>query len=174
MAADRQHSRARASHGTLPHFTVGDYVFVARVRKQGKHKKLVSTWTGPWRVVNDDREHVYIVENIVTGETRDVHVARMRFYSDRHLQVTKRLQDVFQHREYQGEYHIRGITDVKKAKRSDEYVVRVLWEGMDDEECTWEPVSRVFADAPAVLRKELRRIRSEAGLKRAIQGRYSG
>ena len=28
---------------TLPHFTVGDYVLVARVSRQGKHRKLVST-----------------------------------------------------------------------------------------------------------------------------------
>ena len=96
----------------------------------------MSTWTGPWRVVNDDREHVYAVEHIVTGETRDVHVARMRFYADRHLKVTKRLRDVFQNQHHQGEYHIRGITDVKPAKHGSEYVVKVLWEGLDDEEST--------------------------------------
>ena len=32
---------------TLPHFTVGDYVLVARVSRQGKRRKLMSTWTGP-------------------------------------------------------------------------------------------------------------------------------
>ena len=47
---------------TLPHFTVGDYVLVARVSTQGKHRKLMSTWTGPWRVANDDKEHVYVVQ----------------------------------------------------------------------------------------------------------------
>ena len=35
---------------TLPHFTAGDYVLVARESRQGKHRKLMSTWTGPWRV----------------------------------------------------------------------------------------------------------------------------
>ena len=74
----------------------------------------------------------------------------------------------------QREYHIRRITDVDKAKRGDEYVVRVQWEGLDDEDSTWEPVSRIFADAPAVLRKELRRIRPEADMKRALQERYQG
>jgi len=64
---------------TLPHFTVGDYVLVARVSRQGKHRKLMSTWTGPWRVANDDKEHVYAVQHLVTAELRDVHVARMRF-----------------------------------------------------------------------------------------------
>ena len=64
---------------TLPHFTAGDYVLVARVSTQGKHRKLMNTWTGPWRVANDDKEDVCAVQNLVTAELRDVHVARMRF-----------------------------------------------------------------------------------------------
>ena len=39
---DRRHHRTRASRGkTLPHFTVGDYVLVARVSRQGKHLSLI-------------------------------------------------------------------------------------------------------------------------------------
>ena len=79
----QQQSRHHASRGQLPHFTVGDYVLVARVHQPGKHHKLVSTWTGPWQVVNDDQEHVYTVSNIVTGEMREAHVTRMRFYATR-------------------------------------------------------------------------------------------
>ena len=64
---------------TLQHFTVGDFVLVARVCRQGKHRELMSTWTGPWRVVKDDKEHVFAVQHLVTAELRDVHVTRMRF-----------------------------------------------------------------------------------------------
>ena len=64
---------------TLPQFMVGYYVLVARVSTQGKHRKLMSTWTGPWRVANDDKEHVYAVQHLLTAELRDVTVARMRF-----------------------------------------------------------------------------------------------
>ena len=54
--ADRSHHCARGSRGkTLPHFTVGDYVLMAWVSRQGKHRKLMSTWTGLWRVANDDK-----------------------------------------------------------------------------------------------------------------------
>ena len=119
-------------------------------------------------------EYVYVVENIVSGETRDVHVARMRFYADRDLKVDKRLCDVFQHQEHQGEYHIRGITAVKPAKYGNEYLVNVMWEGLEDEESTWEPVSRVFADAPAVLRKELQKMKLGKDIRRALQARYPG
>ena len=47
---------------TLPHFTVGDYLLVARVSRQSKHRKLMSTWTGPWRVPNDANENVCAVQ----------------------------------------------------------------------------------------------------------------
>ena len=32
---------------TLAYFTVGDNVLVARASRQGKHRKLMRTWTGP-------------------------------------------------------------------------------------------------------------------------------
>ena len=57
--------------------------------------------------------------------------------------------------ENQGEYHIRSIPAIKRAASGDEFVVRVAWKGLEEAESTWEPVSRVFHDAPAVLRKEL-------------------
>ena len=95
--ADRHHHRARNSRGkTLPHFTGGDYALVARVSRQGKLRKRMSTWTGPWRVANDDKELVYAVQHLVTGELLDVHVARMRFYADDQLEITVELLKVFQ------------------------------------------------------------------------------
>lgn len=43
-------------------------MLVARVRKNGALPKLVSTWTGLRRVVSAAGQHVYRVENIVTGK----------------------------------------------------------------------------------------------------------
>ena len=36
-------------------------------------QKLVSEWTGPWKVASDDREYVHTVENMVSGEVQDAH-----------------------------------------------------------------------------------------------------
>ena len=55
--------------------------------------------------------------------------------------------------ENQGEYDIRRISAIKRAASGDEFVVNVAWEGVEEVESTWEPVSRVFHDAPVVLRK---------------------
>ena len=139
---------------TLPHFTVGDYVLVAPVSRQGKHRKLMIAWTGPWRVANDDNEHVYPVQRLDTAELSDVHVARMRVYADDKLEITGELPKVVQQLENQGAYLIRSISAIKRAASGDEFVVKGAWEGLEEAKSTWEPVSRVFHEAPAVLHKE--------------------
>lgn len=50
--ANRVRMRESASKGTPPNFGVGKYVAVLRVNKRGEVNKLVSIWTGPWRVVS--------------------------------------------------------------------------------------------------------------------------
>ena len=44
----------------------------------------------------------------------------------------------------------------------------MAWEGLEEAESTWEPVTRVFHDVPVVLRKELKALRLEAEQKRAL------
>ena len=39
--------------------------------------------------------HVYGVQNIITGEVRDMHVVRLRFYADKDLEMTAALKEVF-------------------------------------------------------------------------------
>ena len=74
--------------------------------------------------------------------------------------------------ENQGEYHIRSISAIKRAASGDEFVVKVACKGLEEAESTWEPVSRVFHDAPAVLRKELKALRLKAEQERALVQRY--
>ena len=65
------------------------------------------TWTGPWRVVVAERPRVYGVQNIVSGEVRDGHVARTRFYAYAALEITAELKYVFQHAFIQEEDSLR-------------------------------------------------------------------
>ena len=67
-----------------------------RVLREGKHCKLRSTWTGSWRVANNDQQHVYAVQHLVTDESRDVHAARVRVYADDKLEITGELLKVSQ------------------------------------------------------------------------------
>ena len=50
---------------------------------------------------------------------------------------------------------------------------KAAWEGLEEAKSTWEPVSRVFHDAPAVLHKELKALRLKAEQKRALVQRYA-
>ena len=93
-------------------------------------------------------------------------------YADTKLEITGELRKVFQHLENQGEYHIRSLSAIKRAASGDEFVVKGALEGLEEAESTWEPVSRVFHDAPAVLRKELKALRLKAEQKRALVQRY--
>ena len=87
VCEQRERVRELSGRGNLPVFEVGDYILVAQVRKPGCVPKVVQTWTGPWRVVPGGSEHVRVVEDIVTGETKEVKVERMRPYADSSLVV---------------------------------------------------------------------------------------
>ena len=91
MQANRGKQRVAASRESLPIFIV-DYVLVARVRRSGSPLKTLMTWTGPWRVLVAQLSHEYDMQNIVSGEVRDIRVARMRFYADAALEITAELK----------------------------------------------------------------------------------
>ena len=86
----------------LPKFAVGDFVLYARVRRQGVTPKLLSTWTGPWRVVGADHAHVYSVQNIVSGAVHSAHVARLRFMQTRSCKSRQNLRMFFSIRMLKG------------------------------------------------------------------------
>ena len=98
----------------------------------------MSTWTGPWRVANDDKEHAYAVQHLVIAERRDVHVVMMQFFADDQVEITGELLKVFHQLENQGERHIRSISAINRAASGDEFVVKVAWEGREETESTWE------------------------------------
>ena len=61
---------------------------------------------------------------------------------------------------------------IKRAASGDEFVAKVTWEGVEEAKSTWEPVSRLFHDAPAVRHKEFKALRMKAEQKRARVQRY--
>ena len=96
----------------LPKCAVGDFVLYARVRRQGVTPKLMSTWTGPWRVVGADQSPVYSVQNIVSSKVHTAHVALLRFYADADLSITAEIKDVVQHSYAQGECRMNALMHV--------------------------------------------------------------
>ena len=172
VAAERARHRAGSSSGMqLPNFEVGDYVLYARVRRPGVTPKLMATWTGPWRVVGANHEHVFDIQNIVTGRVQTAHVARLRFYADSQLNVTADVKDVFQHAFNQGQFQMAGVVRVAEAEDRS-LIVLVDWIGFEVEERTWEPLKDIFEAAPEFLVKELRKLRVTRGVAARIKREF--
>ena len=112
VRAARDHKHVAASTGSMPNFEVGNFVLVVRVRKLGSAPKLVTAWTGPLRVVSGGSPHVYSVQDIMTGETKEVHVVRMRAYADSSLAEGAEVQGLFKMTKHQGEYEIHDILNI--------------------------------------------------------------
>ena len=104
----------------------------ARVRRPGVTPKLMATWTGPWRVVGAHHQHVFEIQNIVSGRVQTAHVARLRFYADSQLNVTADVKDVFQHAYNQGQFQMAGIVRVAEAEDRS-LIVLVDWVGFEVE-----------------------------------------
>ena len=130
----------------MPKFAIGDFVLYSSVRRQGVTPKLMSTLTGPWRVVGPGHSHVYSVQNIVSGKVHTAHVARLRFYADADL-ITAEIKDVFQHSYAQGECRMNALMHVAQDDQGD-VIVLVDWEGFDAEERTWEFLRKIHSSAP--------------------------
>ena len=85
----RKRSRMRGveSKGVLTGFAVGNIVLEVRGRQPAITPKLMSTCTGPWRVISKTGGNVHGVEDIITGHSREVHIAQMRSYAGASLNV---------------------------------------------------------------------------------------
>lgn len=167
----RAAGRQRESKGWLPNFAVGDYVLMARVRPPGKTSKLMSTWTGPWRVTNAPSPHVYQVQDIVSGHVTTAHVARLKFYRDSSLGITEYVQEAFQYLFNQGEFHLEELVEVRRAPDG-AYEALVQWRGFAETERSWESLATLYRDAPTYLLKKLTSLKLPLTTRKAILRRH--
>ena len=62
-------------------------------------------------------EHVRVVEDIVTGENKEVHVVRMSPYADSSLVVGTEVREVFEMTKHQGEFEIADVIVSARIRR---------------------------------------------------------
>ena len=116
---------------------------------------------------------MYNVQNIVTGETKEVHVVRMRAYADSSLAVGAEVQGLFEMTKHQGEYEIQDILNIgEDLLNAGDYKVQVAWVGLDDEDPTWEPVEVMFKEVPKFLVRKLKQMRLPKRVRNALRQRY--
>ena len=92
-----------------------------------------------------------MVEHLVTQTRTEVHSSRLRFYCDSSLNVT---EDLFnQVANDDGGYEIEKFLDSRWNNSLETWEVYVAWRGFDQTDYTWEPLLRLFSDAPIHTRR---------------------
>ncbi|OWY93915.1 hypothetical protein PHMEG_00036510 [Phytophthora megakarya] len=148
-AKDKQTQRnkcnQRVSHPV--NFHVGDYVLWSRIESRLKTSKLSLKWVGPYRVV-EAKTNSFTVEHLISGSSRDVHASRLKHYADRSFEITEEIveyivnQDVY--------LNVRDFI-VHCLSDTHGYEVLVAWEGLEDIENSWEPISNLYQDVKMKL-----------------------
>ena len=104
------------------------------------------------------------------GQTKEVHVVRMRAYADSSLAVG---QGLFEMAKHQDEYEIQDILNIgEDPLKAGDYKVQVAWVGLDDEDPTWEPVKVMFRDVTKFLVRKLKQMRLHKRVRNALRQRY--
>lgn len=142
-------------------FSVGDYVLKGVLAGQ-RDSKLSLRWTGPFRVVQTLSNFVYVLQDLLSGDQEEVHARRIIFFRNSAYEVTEELLGHLKHQE--GELHnvanfvgfrtLRGVPQVK-----------VRWQGLEDNEDSWEDIRNIRKDVPLLFKRHLEEISRQGTAK---------
>ena len=157
--------RHNARTGVHPcNLVVGDYVVVARVK--GPRTKMSANWVGPRRIVECLSGFVYRVENLITGETEDIHISRIKHYADSMVGTSVQLKEIadFSDRVWY------SVDKIKNLRENDGvFELLVSWKGLSDSGDSWEPLNVMQEDVPSKVRQYFKRKRNTGLVKRALE-----
>ncbi|TYZ58218.1 hypothetical protein PybrP1_006446 [[Pythium] brassicae (nom. inval.)] len=131
------------SKGNPCNFSIGDFVLWSRINTGLISNKLLARWVGPFAVIVS-APHSLTIQHLATNQQYIVHPSLLKFYSDSSLEVT---EELLAHVGNQGV--VLSVRDIK-ARRKERGVWQVLiaWEGLQDEEDSWELLTSMIADIP--------------------------
>lgn len=131
--------------GAGPEFVPGDYVMVTDVRKE--RTKLMGKKLGPMMVTEMINDWVYVVKDLTSGTTRQVHAERLEWYADSKLLITEPLKE--QLRYQLSTYEMEKFLGHRFHEGS--WEIYVKWKGFQEEEATWQSVDSLAEVAPVWL-----------------------
>ncbi len=110
----------------IPNFIVGSYVMVSSV---GHVPKLVSNWTGPYRVVEVVNSHIYKVQDLLKEDRYlTVHAARMLTFRNDFLDTEIGVQE--QAAYFKSGFEVNAILDCRQGDALS-FEVWINWLGFD-------------------------------------------
>jgi hypothetical protein len=178
LALDEMHQRtkkaneaARASgrqarnakRGTaMAQFDIGDYVLYADVWQHTRDKLRVK-WCGPAQVTATSSNWIFEIQNLITGEQREAHASRLKFYADASLEVTAEL---LKHVAHNSEGHVVDqLLEARYNAKDKQHELKVHWRGLDVVEDSWEPAAVLLQDVPAAVKAFVRAHSRQAPVK---------
>lgn len=130
-------------------FSVGDFVLRA-VSKKEKGSKISLTWTGPYRVTVCKSEYIFEVQHLSSGDKKDVHGRRLKFFRNKDYKVTQDLLDHIGHQESE----LMIVDEFRDIRmKSGELQLYTQWKGLDESENTWESLQLMNEDVPTMVKE---------------------
>lgn len=164
--ADNKRTAATESHNRKTNvrsinFTEGDFV-LRGVMQHERTRKPSLKWIGPYRIIECRSEYIFLVEDLVNGKKQEVHGRRLKFFRNKHFQVSEELVN---HLAYQtGELLVVEIfTDIRC--KQDVTELQIKWRGFAEEESDWVSLALLREDVPELLDDYLQDIQ-KAGSRR--------
>ncbi|GMF13784.1 unnamed protein product [Phytophthora lilii] len=147
---------------TMAQFDIGDFVLYADVWQHTRSKLRVN-WCGPAQVVATTSNWIFEVRNLVTGQQKEVHTSRLKFYSDSSLDVS---EDLLLHIAHNSEGHIvDSLLEARYNRTEKRHELKVHWRGLDSIEDSWEPAAALMQDVPVAVKGFVRANANTAAVK---------
>ncbi|OWZ04248.1 Chromodomain protein [Phytophthora megakarya] len=144
---------SRKASAIMAQYDVGDYVLYADVWAHTRAKLSVK-WCGPAQVTSAVSAWIFIVKNLITGDEREVHASRLKFYSDQTLDVT---EELLAHIAHNSEGHVVArLLDSRYNEAEKQFELLVNWRGLSSIENSWEPAVTLLEDVPVIVKNFVR------------------
>ena len=128
---------------------VGDFCLHANTYRR-QVSKLHVVWRGPYRVTKTVNNWVYEIEDLLTSAKFVAHALRLRYYSDKHLDLDECLMNSLKV-QAQHELYIDKVISHRRDEANFLYQLEVQWLGFNTVETTWEPLQNLVRDASAAI-----------------------
>ncbi|ETW05301.1 hypothetical protein H310_04254 [Aphanomyces invadans] len=166
--------RARKPHDKkrgvkMAQFVVGYYVLYQDVW-QHHRAKLRTTWCGPAVLTFVTSSWLYVFKNLITGDEREAHASRLKFYADKSLHLSEDLKEHVAHNS--DGYEVEAILDALYIAAKKSYEVLIKWRGLQVVENAWEPTATIYEDV-AVAFKNFSTKKGSSAVIKQIANDYS-
>ena len=131
-------------------FIEGYYVLVSR-RLNTAGNKLLVKWPGPKRVIKCEDEWTFRVEDLLNHSTEQVHSTRLKFFSNKDLEITEERKNHIAFHE--ARYSIKEFLQPKFHPKDTKWKFLVAWQGLEDNQNSWETVQALVEDVAGLVKK---------------------